>query len=58
MDLTKLCMEHSYLQFREKYYKQIEDTAMGVALAPFLSSDLFLGNFEKEISIQNWFPRI
>lgn len=30
---------------------------MGVALAPFLSSDIFMGNFEKKIHEEEWFPR-
>lgn len=58
MDLTKLGMDNSYLQFRGKFYRQTHGTAMGVALAPFLSSDLFLGSFEKEIVDEDWFPRI
>lgn len=31
---------------------------MGVALAQFLSSDLFMGQLEEQIANKSWFPRI
>lgn len=58
LQLTKLCMRHSYFTFRQKYYKQLDGTAMGNALAPFLSSDIFLGHLETSAKQQTWFPRV
>lgn len=37
-ELTKVCAEHTYFQFRSKYYRQTEGMAMGNCLSPFLCS--------------------
>lgn len=54
---ARFAMRNSFFKFRGKYYKQTSGTGMGVALAPFLSSDIFMGNFEKKIQNEKWFPR-
>lgn len=58
MKFAKFAMRNSHFKFRGKYYKQTRGTAMGVALAPFLSSDIFMGNLGKKIHNEEWFPRV
>lgn len=49
-EMAKLCLNQSFFQFRNKYYKQSEGMAMGDCLAPFLASDIFLGKLETEMA--------
>lgn len=57
-DLTQFCLRNSFFQFDNLFYKQVDGTAMGMALAPFISSDIFLGHFEECFSSEDWFPKI
>src|SRR5262249_28416694 len=58
MDLLKLCTRNSFFQFENRFYDQVEGLGMGNPLAPFLASEIFLGNLEMEIVKEGWFPRV
>lgn len=55
-ELTKICMNQSYFQFRGDYYHQFDGTAMGNPLSPFVCN-VFINSFEIELS-KNDFPRV
>jgi len=45
--LTKICINSSYFQFRDKIYQQVDGTPMGSPLSPVLA-DLYLQSIEKQ----------
>lgn len=55
LELTKACAEHTYFQFRGKYYEQTEGMAMGNSLSPFLCN-LFINRLEEELAKDELFP--
>lgn len=55
-ELTKVCAENSFFQFRDKYYKQTSGMAMGDCLSPFLCN-LFVNDLENELSKNALFPK-
>jgi hypothetical protein len=57
INLTKLCMRQNVFQFNGKYYEQINGTAMGNPLSPFLA-DIFMSKFETDLRKQSNFPKI
>jgi hypothetical protein len=54
-DLVKLCMDQSYFQFRNKFYKQVKGVPMGCCASPFVA-DFFMDHFENSIKNEIWFP--
>lgn len=57
-EFARFCMKNSYFEFDNKFYQQIDGTAIGNALAGFVSSDIFMGQFEKRIMNEDWFPEV
>uniref|UniRef100_A0A1B6C1X0 Reverse transcriptase domain-containing protein n=1 Tax=Clastoptera arizonana TaxID=38151 RepID=A0A1B6C1X0_9HEMI len=58
MELTKRCMKQNYFQFNNEFYEQIDGTAMGNCLSPFLAN-LFMSKFEENLKeTLEYFPRV
>src|SRR5436190_3915956 len=58
MILINLCMKQNTFQFNNKYYTQLDGTAMGNPLSCLLAN-IFMGHFEiLAIETINYFPRI
>lgn len=57
LEMTTFCLKNSFFQFNGKFFKQLDGTAMGMALGPFISSDIYLGSLEKKIATESWFPK-
>ncbi|XP_031637551.1 uncharacterized protein LOC116349982 [Contarinia nasturtii] len=55
-ELTEVCINQSYFQFREVYYKQKDGLAMGLSLSPFLCN-LFMVQVEERLKNYSLFPR-
>lgn len=55
LDLTSVCIEQSYFQFRERFYKQVDGLAMGLSLSPFLCN-LFMNSVEEKLRESLDFP--
>lgn len=54
---ARLCMRHSYFQFRDKFYVVEKGTNMGNPLSPMIS-EFFMSHFEIELKELNLLPRI
>lgn len=55
--VAKTCMEHSFFQFRDVFYKVNKGTNMGNPLSPLIA-ELFMATFELNLKEQNLLPRI
>lgn len=55
-ELTEVCINQSYFQFRGNYYKQNDGLAMGLSLSPFLCN-LYMNTIEKRLQKSALFPR-
>lgn len=55
-ELTKVCAENTYFQFRGKYYKQTNGMPMGNSLSPFLCN-LYVNYLEEELMKCDLFPK-
>ncbi|RXF66922.1 hypothetical protein EKK70_17895, partial [Desulfovibrio sp. DS-1] len=57
VDSTKLCMSQNVFQFQNQFFEQIEGTAMGNPLSPFLA-EIFMSRFEVDLKEKlNNFPK-
>ncbi|XP_044738897.1 uncharacterized protein LOC123300392 [Chrysoperla carnea] len=57
LQLTRLCMEQTYFQFNEKFYKQVHGTSMGNPLSPFLAN-IFMSRLERNLKqAAEYFPQ-
>lgn len=54
--MTKVCVNQSYFQFRDDYYKQTDGLAMGLSLSPFLCN-LYMVKVENQLKQHTSFPR-
>lgn len=54
---ARMCMNHSYFQFRDFYYKVTAGTNMGNPLSPLIS-ELFMSAFERKLKEEQLLPRI
>lgn len=57
IETTKLCMNHSFFQFNNVYYKQTFGTSMGNPLSP-LMAELFMSKFELELKDIGCLPNV
>lgn len=56
--LTRLCMSQNVFQFKKEFFEQLEGTAMGNSLSPFMA-DLFMSRFETDLQKESkYFPRV
>lgn len=56
--LTQLCMNQNVFQYKGEFFEQLEGTAMGNCLSPFLA-ELFMNYFEENAKQKfEYFPRI
>lgn len=55
-NLTKVCLDQSYFQFRGEFYRQKDGLAMGLCLSPFLCN-LFMITVEEKLKQNPLFPR-
>lgn len=53
--LVTLCMQQSYFQFRDTFYRQLQGAPMGNSLAPFCS-DTFMADLEQKLEDNNQLP--
>jgi hypothetical protein len=56
LEFAKLVMKLNFFQFNEKFYEQMEITAMGNAFSPFLAN-LYMANFEMVLKRRNLLPQ-
>ena len=56
-ELTKICLNQSYLQWRGKIFKQSTGLSMGNSLSP-LAANVFMSSLEVKASKKSWFPRV
>lgn len=54
---ARMCMDHSYFQFRDSIYQVTTGTNMGNPLSPLIS-ELFTSAFERKLEEENLLPRI
>lgn len=54
---AKFCMENSFCQINNKFYKITEGTSMGNALSPFLAN-LFMSHFENALAAEGLLPNV
>lgn len=57
LETAKLCMNHSYFQFREKIYKVEHGTNMGNPLSPLIA-EFFMSAFEMKLKSEGVLPRV
>lgn len=55
MELLSICVNTTYFQFKEKFYKQTDGMAMGSSLSPFMAN-IFMENLEQEAISQTDTP--
>lgn len=56
--LTEICMNQNYFKFNNEFYKQLDGTAMGNSLSPFIA-ELFMSKFEEDLGNNlKYFPRV
>ena len=56
VELTKLCLKQTFLQWRRKIFKQTSGLSMGHSLSP-LAANVFMSNLEVTASKEEWLPR-
>lgn len=56
VELSKICLNQSFVQWRDKTYKQTSGLSMGNGLSPF-AANIFMSKLEREASKEEWFPR-
>lgn len=54
-DLTQLCINQSYFQFRDEFYEQLDGLPMGLNISPFLCN-LFMNTIEERLIENSLFP--
>lgn len=57
LDILEICVLSSYFQFRDKFYRQNDGTAMGNPTSPFVA-DSYVQKLEKKLKTEYWFPRV
>lgn len=55
--VAKLCLEHSFFQFREKFYQVTKGTNMGNPISPF-AAELVMAELELNLKEQGLLPRV
>lgn len=53
---TKLCLDDSYFQFRNKFYKLLQGTSMGNSISPLIAN-LVMSKMEMSLKSRNLLPR-
>ena len=57
IEATKLCMQESYFQFDNSFYKQMEGASMGNPLSPFIA-EIFMSRIETNLNNTMVFPKV
>jgi hypothetical protein len=57
VELTKMCMQDNYFQFKGHYYRQTFGTSIENALSPYLAN-IFIADLETRLSKLTIFPKV